>query len=446
MKFLATTIIVWATTLTSSYLASAQLIIAPDFAAPIAENWKPIAPLFSTPEATIIKDRFIVVLKEDVSAAQFEAHTSWVTKMISPMAKESDEPFLSTFGTSNIPNFPKGYAVTINSKKELHRIRSSPDVKYVEPDQVVQAYNVQENAPWGLSRISHLSQPEAQDYVYNPNAGANVTVYIIDTGINIEHEDFEGRAVWGKTIPSGDKDEDGNGHGTHCAGTVGGRTYGVAKKAKLVAVKVLRSNGSGSMSDVLKGIDWAAAAHLEQKKTNKKAQSVANMSLGGGKSEVLDKAVDAAVAAGVHFAVAAGNDNQDACRYSPAAAKNAVTVLATTSEDARAWFSNWGKCIDIGAPGHQILSAWIGSKTANNTISGTSMASPHVAGVIASLISREGTEWAHIPPLKLKEKLIDVSIKNVITGMPPRTRTRNRLLWSVPPTEGHHDNDEISEL
>jgi cerevisin len=127
------------------------------------------------------------------------------------------------------------------------------------------------------------------------------------------------------------------------------------------------------MSDVLKGIDWAAAAHLEMKKKNPKAQSVANMSLGGGKSVALDKAVDAAVEAGVHFAVAAGNDNQDACKYSPAAAKNAITVLATTINDERAWFSNWGKCVDIGAPGHLILSAWIGSKTANNTISGTSM-------------------------------------------------------------------------
>lgn len=184
--------------------------------------------------------------------------------------------------------------------------------------------------------------------------------------------------------------------GTHVAGTIAGKTYGVAKKAFIKAVKVLRSNGSGTMSDVVAGVEWVAKDHKKRvdeeaakfeaatggKETPapapKKVKSVANMSLGGGKSRALDLAVNAVVSAGVHFAVAAGNDNRDACNYSPAAAEKAITVGATTIEDSRAWFSNWGKCVDIFGPGHQILSSWIGSTNATNTISGTSMASPHV--------------------------------------------------------------------
>ncbi|KAJ3123256.1 serine protease, partial [Irineochytrium annulatum] len=296
-------------------------------------------------------------------------------------------------------------------------------------------------APWGLSRISHLTAyGKDRDYAYFENDGLHVTAYVIDTGVNIEHVDFEGRAVWGATIPENDPDTDGNGHGTHVAGTIAGRAFGVAKNATIVAVKVLRSNGSGTMSDVLKGIEWAAQDHVSRNKGSKKSQSVANMSLGGGKSPALDKVVDGAVSAGVHFAVAAGNDNADACNYSPAASKNSVTVLATTVDDTRAWFSNWGKCIDIGAPGHQILSAWIGSKIATNVISGTSMASPHVAGVMAALISRADSEYFFVTPKELKAHLIDLSIKNVIEDMPARSRTKNRLLFNDPP-ENHRDDD-----
>ena len=173
--------------------------------------------------------------------------------------------------------------------------------------------------------------------------------YVIDTGTNVDHVDFEGRAHWGKTIPTGDADEDGNGHGTHCSGTIAGKKFGVAKKANVTAVKVLRSNGSGSMSDVVKGVEWAATSHIGSVKAAKDGKkkgfkgSVANMSLGGGKSRILDLAVNAAVDAGLHFAVAAGNDNANACNYSPAAAEKAVTVGASTLGDDRAYFSNFGK-------------------------------------------------------------------------------------------------------
>jgi len=242
----------------------------------------------------------------------------------------------------------------------------------------------------GLARISHrpkLSFGTFTKYEYEPTGGEGVDVYIIDTGIYIAHEEFEGRASWGKTIPVGDVDEDRNGHGTHCAGTIASRKYGVAKSAHVIAVKVLGSDGSGSMSDVIAGVLWASSAAAKKAKQAKHKGSVANMSLGGGKSPALDRAVNGAVDSGLHFAVAAGNDNRDACNSSPAGAKNAVTVGASTLSDERAYFSNFGKCVDVFGPGLNVLSTWIGSNTASNTISGTSMASPHTAGLMAYLLS-----------------------------------------------------------
>ena len=241
-------------------------------------------------------------------------------------------------------------------------------VDYVEKDQEVHTLQsnhtdpeLEKNAPWGLARISHRSSltfGTFNKYLYAADGGEGVTVYVIDTGTNVNHVDFEGRAKWGKTIPQGDEDADGNGHGTHCSGTVAGKKYGVAKKANVVAIKVLRSNGSGSMSDVVKGVEYAAESHLDEMKAAKSGKgkkgfkgSAANMSLGGGKSNILDQAVNAAVDAGIHFAVAAGNDNANSCNYSPAAAEKAVTVGASNLADERAFFSNYGKCNDIFAPG-----------------------------------------------------------------------------------------------
>ena len=237
-----------------------------------------------------------------------------------------------------------------------------------------------------------------------------------------------------------DPDEDGNGHGTHCSGTIAGAKYGVAKKANVYGVKVLNSQGSGTMSDVIKGVEFAAESHLKNAKDAKAGKgkkgfkgSTANMSLGGGKSPALDAAVNGAVTAGLHFAVAAGNDNADSCKYSPAAAEQAVTVGASTLADERAYFSNYGKCNDIFAPGLNIKSTWIGSKYAVNTISGTSMASPHICGLLAYYLSLQPASdsayaVAEITPKKLKANLLSIATIGALTEVP--SDTKNLLAWN----------------
>lgn len=301
---------------------------------------------------------------------------------------------------------------------------------------------VESNAPWGLARISHrdsLNFGTFSKYLYSTDGGEGVDVYVIDTGTYIDHVDFEGRASWGKTVPADDEDADGNGHGTHCSGTIAGKKYGVAKKANIYAVKVLRSNGSGTMSDVVKGVEWAVERHLDQVKSAKDGSgkkgfkgSAANMSLGGGKSVALDLSVNAAVDAGIHFAVAAGNDNRDSCNYSPAAAEKAVTVGASTLADERAYFSNFGKCNDIFAPGLNILSTWTGSKYATNVISGTSMASPHIAGLLAYFLSLQpakdsGYAVADVTPKQLKKTLMNVATADSLTDVPSDTHNVSHL-------------------
>lgn len=303
-------------------------------------------------------------------------------------------------------------------------------------------YDTEKNAPWGLARISHrdsLSFGTWNKYLFSHDGGEGVDVYVIDTGTSPNHVDFEGRAHWGKTIPQNDHDGDGNGHGTHCSGTIAGKKYGVAKKANVYGIKVLRDNGSGTMSDVVKGVEYAVLSHkkaLEDAKAGKKKGwkgSTANMSLGGGKSNTLDLAVNAAVDAGIHFSVAAGNDNADSCNYSPAASEKAVTVGASTLLDERAYFSNYGKCNDIFAPGLNILSTWIGSDHATNTISGTSMASPHIAGLLAYLLSLQPSKdsayaVADITPEKLKANLLSIATEDALTDVP--SNTKNILAWN----------------
>jgi cerevisin len=380
--------------------------------------------LFGVCFSQIIPNKYIVVLKNDLNINQIFQHYVWINKHSSIdhifQFQDSFHGYIGTFFDS-----------------DLKLISSHSDVDYIENDQIVSIYDqiifkkqpplqchLDKNVPWGLSRISHRDKLYT-NYAFDPNTGHDVVVYVIDTGINIHHQEFQGRAEWGTTIPLDDYDIDGNGHGTHCAGTIAGKTFGVAKKAKVVAVKVLNSNGSGSMSDVIKGIEWVAL----DKRRRKNKSSVANMSLGGGKSRALDSAVDSLSDSGVHFVVAAGNDNQDACSYSPAASHNAITVGATTIQDSRAWFSNWGQCVDIFAPGHNILSSWIGSTNATNIISGTSMASPHVAGVVASFLSRP--IWNKLSPVELKDKLIKIATLDKLKNI-NNPQTPNKLVYTEP--------------
>ncbi|KAF2794246.1 hypothetical protein K505DRAFT_324893 [Melanomma pulvis-pyrius CBS 109.77] len=420
---------------------------------------KDAAPILSSTQAKEVPNSYMVVFKKHVKHADAEGHHSWVqsihTKSVTErmeLRKRSQFPlttevFEGLKHTYNIVGSLMGYSGHFDDET-IEQIRRHPDVDYIEKDSEVHTlsdksdYETEKNAPWGLARISHrdaLSFGTYNKYLYSADGGEGVDVYVIDTGTNVKHVDFEGRAHWGKTIPSGDADEDGNGHGTHCSGTVAGKKYGVAKKANVYAVKVLRSNGSGTMSDVVKGVEWAAQAHTDAVEAAKKGKkkgfkgSSANMSLGGGKSVTLDLAVNAAVDAGIHFAVAAGNDNADSCNYSPAAAANAVTVGASTLADERAYFSNYGKCNDIFAPGLNVLSTWIGSDHATNTISGTSMASPHIAGLLAYLLSLQPSKdsayaVADITPKKLKANLIEIGTVGALSDVP--SNTKNILAWN----------------
>jgi len=416
------------------------------------------APVLSTSNAEEVPNSYMVVFKKHVKHADAENHHQWVQSIHSKsndermeLRKRSQFPLTTDLfeglkHTYNIVGGMMGYSGHFDDET-LEQIRRHPDVDYIEKDSIVHTmggdeYETEKNAPWGLARISHrdsLSFGTFNKYLYAEEGGEGVDAYVIDTGTNTDHVDFEGRAQWGKTIPENDEDADGNGHGTHCSGTIAGKKYGVAKKANVYAVKVLRSNGSGTMSDVVKGVEWAAEAHIKKAKDAKNGKvkgfkgSVANMSLGGGTSRTLDLAVNAAVDAGMHFAVAAGNDNADACNYSPAAAENAVTVGASTLADERAYFSNYGKCTDIFAPGLNILSTWIGSKYAVNTISGTSMASPHIAGLLAYYVSLQPSSDSayaveEITPKKLKEALITVATQGALTDIP--SDTPNLLAWN----------------
>ncbi len=275
-----------------------------------------------------------------------------------------------------------GFVLKSSARKAVSALANDPTIDYIEADQTVSINATQNNATWGLDRIDQTNLPLNSRYNYDQD-GTGVTAYIVDTGIRTTHSNFGGRASGGFTsINDGRGSTDCNGHGTHVAGTVGSNTYGVAKNVDLVAVRVLGCNGSGSNSGVIAGIDWVTANHVKP--------AVANMSLGGGASSATDSAVNRAVAAGITMVVAAGNDNSNACNFSPARAANAITVGSTTRTDARSSFSNFGTCLDIFGPGSSITSTWSTSNSATNTISGTSMAAPHVAGVAALYLDDNG--------------------------------------------------------
>lgn len=309
----------------------------------------------------------------------------------------------------------RGYAVRGNAALIL-AVRGDNDVAYVEQVQEYSIDATQNNATWGLDRIDQANLPLNGTYSYT-STGSGVRAYIIDTGIRTSHNDFGGRASFGVNYAGG-SNSDCNGHGTHVAGTVGGTTWGVAKAVRLIAVKVLNCSGSGTTTGVVSGINWVAANAIKP--------AVANMSLGGGASTSIDNAVQNAINAGITFVVAAGNSNANACNYSPARAANAITVGATTSTDARASYSNYGTCVDIFAPGSSITSAWRTSNSATNTISGTSMASPHVAGAVARYLQGNPTA----SPSTVTSAIINAATLNKVTNA--GAGSPNRLLYIAP--------------
>ncbi|MGH3347928.1 MAG: S8 family serine peptidase [Nocardioides sp.] len=361
------------------------------------------APLLGTGKAGAIDGRYIVVMEGRASSADARAAVS--------KAKAEGASDVDRFSTV------EGFSAEL-SDAAVATLREDADVAYIEADQRLAIDTTQSPATWGLDRIDQRNRPLNNAYTYTPT-GSGVTAYIIDTGVRASHNEFGGRVGSGfSAINDGRGTNDCNGHGTHVAGTVGGTTYGVAKQVTIRPVRVLDCNGSGTTSGVIAGIDWVTGNHSAGN------PAVANMSLGGGVSSALDTAVNNSIADGVTYAVAAGNDNANACNGSPSRVGAALTVGSTTSTDARSSFSNYGSCLDIFAPGSSITSAWYTSNTATNTISGTSMATPHVAGVAALYL--QGNPSAS--PSAVGNAIISTSTSGVVSN--PGSGSPNRLLYS----------------
>ncbi|MBB3090245.1 S8 family peptidase [Nocardioides albus] len=363
------------------------------------------APLIGAEKSTVIDNSYIVVMKGKGADAKANAADARA------LAKKKGGSVKYAYDKAIT-----GFSATLDADA-LDALRNDPDVDYVEANQVVKTSGDQANPTWGLNRIDQRNLPLNSNYHYD-YTGSGVKAYILDTGIRSGHADFGGRVTSGYTA-IGSSTEDENGHGTHVAGTVGGSTYGVAKGVTLVPVRVLDAAGSGTTAGVIAGVNWVTSNHTS-------GPAVANMSLGGGVSTTLDSAVSSSIADGVTYAVAAGNDSgANACNGSPSRVAAALTVGSTTNSDARSSFSNIGSCLDLFAPGSSITSAWHTSNTATNTISGTSMATPHVAGVAALYLQAN--------PSASASSVASAIVSNATTGVvtSPGTGSPNRLLYSL---------------
>jgi len=369
-----------------------------------------------------IDGQYIVVFKKHLAKDVMENHKQLATLKSVEITHQ--------YGIGELFN---GYAGKM-SQDSLSFLLDQPEIDYVEQDGMAHivdyfdkpdpnvapgkpkdACTTQEGATWGLSRTSKIELAIDGKYSYDLD-GTGVYSYVIDTGVYWQHNDFEGRASWGANFVDQDN-FDGNGHGTHCAGTVGGATYGMAKKTRIIGVKVLSAGGSGAWSGVISGINWVANDSTHRPAT-------ANMSLGGGKVQAVNDALDAASLHGnVVMVCAAGNNNGDTCNFSPASAPQAVAVGATDNGDRKATFSNHGRCMHLFAPGVGITSTWIGNPDADNTISGTSMAAPHVCGMTAKYLQSRPTD----PPAMVRTWLLSTASGNIVKNVP--ANTANLLLY-----------------
>jgi subtilisin family serine protease len=377
-------------------------------------------PLITTLSAIVL---LTVPFSGIASAAQDDSEGTYIIVLKSANDIDGKEKQIAQMGGRTEKRFThaiNGLSVKIKHK-DADQLRTEPNVLSVELDQPMFALDTQTPTPsWGLDRTDQRALPLSNSFTASAY-GAGVDVYVVDTGVSTTHTDFSGRLRSGfSAINDGRGSNDCNGHGTHVAGTAAGTTYGVAKAASIIPVRVLDCAGSGSNTGVIAGLDWIIANHSAG------VAAVANMSLGGGASLALDTAVQNAINDGVVMAVAAGNSNANACNYSPARAANAITVGATDRTDVRASYSNFGSCLDIFAPGTSITSAWINSSTAINTISGTSMASPHVAGVAAALLSANPT----LSPADISSMLRSSATPNVVSTA--GTGSPNYLLYLDP--------------
>jgi serine protease len=366
-----------------------------------------------------VEGRYIVVLNPDSIAPQARSATADARLAMLADAAEAATVDLAARHGGRVERLYRhaiqGFVMDAD-ERVVARMLKDPRVALIEEDGYVSISATQSSATWGLDRSDQRALPLNGTYVYD-YTGSGVRAYIIDTGILRTHSQFGGRVQTGySAINDGRGSTDCNGHGTHVAGTVGGSTYGIAKSVTLVPVRVLGCNGSGTNSGVIAGIDWVRTNHVKP--------AVANMSLGGGASSAVDTAVNNLNNAGVTVVVAAGNDSANACNYSPARASGAYTVGSTASNDARSSFSNYGSCLDIFAPGSSITSAWHTSTTSTRTISGTSMAAPHVAGAAALYLQRSPSA----SPSTVKSWLTNNATTGRVTS--PGTGSPNRLLYT----------------
>ncbi|KAG8714354.1 subtilisin-like serine protease [Ceratobasidium sp. 394] len=366
---------------------------------------------------------YIILLHKE---ANMKAHKNWMDGKRAKLSKRNSK---CKFEITNDYDLLNGYAAQL-SKDTLAELAKSPDVAMIVQDSLCTGSVMQPNAPWGIARVSSLrrlppgsSVSDVNYRYYRWRTRPSVDVYVLDTGINTDHADLR-RASWGATFGQGYKDADGHGHGTHIAGTIAGRRYGIAKTAFVIAVKVLNDKNEGWSKDLIDGVNWAIGQGLTSGR-----QSVLSISITTAPNRAVDFAVTSAISQGIHVVVCAGNNNTDASKFSPARAPSVITVGATDINDQRwifnsTWGSNYGPAVDIWAPGADITSAWIGSDTATAIMTGTSMAVPHVSGTIAYLLELQGPR----SPSGMLARLKQLAPDGILSEIPPGTR--NEFIWN----------------